>query len=72
MELWHFEFLEIGPKRPKIGENWRKLDLSILVFIFFALAPSSVRAQIFSGTALEANGVPEKIWTSWAFLKPEK
>ena len=22
MELWHFEFLEGGPKRPKIGKNW--------------------------------------------------
>ena len=35
MELWHFEFLEGGPKRPKIGKNWQKLDLSILVFIYF-------------------------------------
>ena len=39
MELWHFEFLEGGPKRPKIGENWRKLDLSILVFIFSPPSP---------------------------------
>ena len=27
MELWHFEFLEGGPKRPKIGKNRWKLDL---------------------------------------------
>ena len=60
MELWHFEFLEGGPKTRKSAENWRKLDLSILVFIFFAPAPSSVRAQIFSGIALVANVPPEK------------
>ena len=72
MELWHFEFLEGGPKTRKSAENRQKLDLSILVFIFFVLTPSFVRAQTFSGRALEANGPPEKIWMSWAFLKPEK
>ena len=39
MDLWHFEFLEGGPKRPKICKNLRKLDLSILVFIIFAPSP---------------------------------
>ena len=55
----HFDFLEGGPKRPKIGVNRRKLDLSILVFIFFAPAPLPVRAN-FSGVTLGANEAPEK------------
>ena len=72
MDLWHFEFLEGGPKTRKLAENWRKLDLLILVVFYFVPAPLSVRAHFFSGRALEANGLPEKICTSWAFLKPEK
>ena len=39
MELWHFEFLELGPKTGKSAENRRKLDLSILVFIYFHPRP---------------------------------
>jgi len=70
MALWIFR------RRAQTAENRRKsakigpLDPSI--YLFFTPAPSSVRAQFFSGIALEANGPPEKIWTSWAFLKPEK
>ena len=68
MALWIFrrraQNTKIGRKLAKIGP----LDPSF----FFVLAPSSVRAQIFSGRALGAKGLPEKIWTSWAFQKPEK
>ena len=35
MELWHFEFLEGGPKTRKSAENRQKMDLLILVFIYF-------------------------------------
>ena len=59
MELWHFEFLEGGPKIQKSAKNRRTLDLSILVLSYFAPAPSSVRAQFFSARALEANGPPD-------------
>ena len=52
--------MTLWPKTRKSAENQQKLDLSIIVFIFFAPAPSSVRAQIFSERALEANGLPEK------------
>ena len=38
MELWHFDFLEIGPKTRKSAKNRQKLDLSILVFIYFCPA----------------------------------
>ena len=47
MELWHFEFLEGGPKTRKSAKNRQKVDLSILVF--FAHVPSSVCAQFFRG-----------------------
>ena len=35
MELWHFEFLEGGPKKQKSAKNRQKMDLLILVFIYF-------------------------------------
>merc|ERR1711966_610057 len=38
MELRHFEFLEGGPKRPKIAENW---TLRIYFLFIFAPAPWS-------------------------------
>ena len=39
MELWHFEFLEGGPKTQKSTKNRQKMNLSILVFIFFCPRP---------------------------------
>ena len=39
MELWHFEFLEGGPKTRKLAKNRQKLDLWILVFIFLGPRP---------------------------------
>ena len=39
MELWHFEFLEGGPKTRKSAENRQKLDPSNLVFIYFRPRP---------------------------------
>ena len=39
MELWHFEFLEIGPNIQKSAKNWRKLDPSNLIFIYFCPRP---------------------------------
>ena len=49
MELWHFEFLEGGPKIQKLAENWQELDLSVLVLSFFAPAPSK---KVFSENLL--------------------
>ena len=72
MELWHFEFLEEGPKTQKSAKNRHKLDLSILVFIFSRARPLVRSCEFFSGIALGANEAPEKIWTAWAFRKPEK
>ena len=48
MELWHFEFLEGGPKIRKSAKNRRKLDLSVLVFIYFHPAPlEEIRSNLF-------------------------
>merc|ERR1711966_149358 len=33
MELRHFEFLEGGPKRPKIGENWTPRIYFLFIFV---------------------------------------
>ena len=69
MALWIFRMraqnTKIRQKSAKIGP----LDPSF--YYFFEPAPSSVRAN-FPGIALVANEAPEKTWTSWAFLKPEK
>ena len=40
------EFLEEGPKRPKIGKKWQKLDLSILVFIFCPRPLEEIRSNL--------------------------
>ena len=65
MELWHFEFLEGGPKRPKIGENWQTLaKIGPLDPSFYFISPpptTHLFVLIFSGTALVANKAPEKI-----------
>ena len=47
-------------RRAQTAKKWQKLDLSILVFDFFASAPSSV-CDHFSGTALAANEAPENL-----------
>ena len=53
--------MKFGQKLANIGP----LDPS-----FYFISPPS--PQIFSGRAWTANRPPEKIWTSWAFRKPEK
>ena len=60
MELWHVDFVEDGPKSRNLAKDRQKLDLSILVFILFHSRPLVRLCSIFPGTALVANGVPEK------------
>ena len=58
MALWIFR------RRAQTAENWQKMDLLILVFNFFAPAPSSVRAH-FSGIALAKFGKLRDCWSCW-------
>ena len=56
MELWHFDFLEIGPKRPKIAKNRQKLELWILVCDFLPLSPGGNSFKLPSNTEVSALG----------------
>ena len=71
IELWHFEFLEGGPKTRKSAKNRRTLDLSILVF-FSPPPPRPFMLNFFRDRIGSKRSPWKKIRTSRAFLKPEK